>query len=222
MPLGNLRVIMKKSSIFRRIKLYIRYRLGDWQDKIKSFLFIEKLELKYFLHIFYIFSYFKYDLLYIITGMDKYLTNERRMCMRNNNKKRRSVLIWIQSSEWITAGIFAVMIFSIVTLIRFSTVDAGATSGVTLDNDGINEIRMTSVDYVFTYDSNINTELKEAIRNYIYASVDSAKLLHMVNMRQHVVFTNGTEISISDDGTTVYMPISSSSDQLWEILSLLD
>ena len=172
--------------------------------------------------IFYIFGHSVYDLLSIITGSDKYLINERRMVMKYNNEEIKSFLTWIQSfqvgqdSGLITTGVFAVMIPSI------STVNADATNGVSLVNDGINEIRMASVDYVFTYDSNVNTELKEAIRDYIYASVDPIKLLHMVNMRQLVVFTNGTEISISDDGTTVFMPTSSSSEQLWETLSLLD
>ncbi len=178
--------------------------------------------------IFYIFGHSVYDLLSIITGSDKYLINERRMVMKYNNEEIKSFLTWIQSfqvgqdSGLITTGVFAVMILSIVALVKISTVNADATNGVSLVNDGINEIRMASVDYVFTYDSNVNTELKEAIRDYIYASVDPIKLLHMVNMRQLVVFTNGTEISISDDGTTVFMPTSSSSEQLWETLSLLD
>ena len=149
------------------------------------------------------------------------------MCMKNNSGKNRSFLIWLQSpktgqySGRITTGLFAVMILCIAVLVKISTMNAGATNGVTLNINGINEVRMTSVDYVFTYDSDIDAELIKAVREYIYASVDSGKLLHMVNMRQHVVFTNGGEISISDDGTTVYMPTSSSPDQLWETLSLL-
>ena len=114
------------------------------------------------------------------------------------------------------------MILTIAAFVRVGIVNAGATNGVNLNDDGVNEVRMTSVDYVFTYDSSVDVELKEAVRDYIYASVDSVKLLHMVNMRQHVVFTNETEIRISDDGTTVYMPISSSSDSLWATLDLLD
>lgn len=143
-------------------------------------------------------------------------------------KGKKNFWTWIQSPEVgrysgrITTGIFAIMILTIAAFVRVGIVNAGATNGVNLNDDGVNEVRMTSVDYVFTYDSSVDVELKEAVRDYIYASVDSVKLLHMVNMRQHVVFTNETEIRISDDGTTVYMPISSSSDSLWATLDLLD
>ena len=92
-------------------------------------------------------------------------------------KGKKNFWTWIQSPEVgrysgrITTGIFAIMVLTIAAFVRVGIVNAGATNGVNLNDDGVNEVRMTSVDYVFTYDSSVDVELKEAVRDYIYASV---------------------------------------------------
>lgn len=145
----------------------------------------------------------------------------------NKKNQRRSFWTWIQSPEVgkysgrITLGIFAVTILVLTAMVKFGTVTADATSGVEKTGDGINEVRMASIDYVFTYDSSVSAEKQEAIRMYVYSSMDAVKLLYMVNMRQTVIFTEN-EDEIKVDGTTVYVPTSASSDDLWDALDELE
>jgi hypothetical protein len=64
-----------------------------------------------------------------------------------------------------------------------------------------NEVRMQSIEYVFMFDETVSTETKENILAYFYDTIDSAKLLDMVNMRQHVYFTSkDTELEYVEDG----------------------
>ncbi len=142
-------------------------------------------------------------------------------------KKRRGFLEWIQSPEVgkysgrITLAIFSMVFIGVAAVIKFSSVNADAV-GVQVNENGINEVRMASIDYVFTYDESVSAEKKEAIRDYCYRAADAVKLLHMVNMRQHVVFTeNKDEIQI-EDGTTVYVPTSASPEDLWNALDTLE
>lgn len=142
--------------------------------------------------------------------------------------ERKNFITWLESPEVgkysgrITAGIFAMLFLGIVTIIKIGSVSADAV-GVQTNEDGINEVRMASIEYVFIYDDSVDAETKEAIQNYCYATMDSVKLLHMVNMRQHIVFTkNEKHIRVSEDGTMIYAPTSVSPDDLWAILDTLD
>lgn len=146
---------------------------------------------------------------------------------RKKDEGKMGFWAWIQSPEAgkysgrVVLGIFITMFLGIATLVKVGSVTADATAGVEVSKDGINEVRMTSIDYVFTYDDSVSSEKKEAIRMYVYSSMDAVKLLHMVNMRQKVVFTE-TKEEVFIDGDIVYVPTSTSSDELWETLALLD
>lgn len=106
----------------------------------------------------------------------------------------------------ITFSIFAIMFLGIFTVVKLAPISADATSGSELNKDGeINAVRMASVEYVYTFEEDIDNQTKEAIMDYLYSTADAVKLLHMVNMRQHVVFGNYESISSSED--TIYCPI---------------
>ena len=135
---------------------------------------------------------------------------------------------WIQSpavgqySGRIVLGIFSMMGLGIAAFVKFGTVNAGATNGVDLNENGINEVRMTSVEYVLNFETDVDEKTQEAILDYVYQFIDKDKLLHMVNMRQHIVFTKEGETGISADRKFVYIPVSSPTDTLWELLDLLE
>lgn len=119
----------------------------------------------------------------------------------------------------ITMGIFAVCFISMFAIFKMSAIQASATDGVQTTGDEINSVRMASVEYVYTFDADVDAETKEVITDYIYNTVDAVKLLHMVNMRQHVVFGNYEVIYSTED--TIYCPVDASVEELEEAINNL-
>ena len=130
-----------------------------------------------------------------------FITNPDGFCGRNAGK--------------IVLGAFVLMFLSIFAISKVNVIQADA---VTSD---INEVRMQSIEYVFTFDNTVSKEKQESITNYIYSTIDATKLLHMVNMRQHVVFsTKYASVVVTDD--TIYCPTNVSIDAFNEALDELE
>ena len=117
----------------------------------------------------------------------------------------------------ITTGTFLLFILGVFILVKLNPINVDATNGVS--KDGINSVRMNSIEYVYTFDSSVDKKTKESILNYLYSTVDAVKLLHMVNMRQHVEFGDYNEIVIIED--TIYCPIDVSINELEDAINNL-
>ena len=101
---------------------------------------------------------------------------------------------------------FVLMFLSFFAISKLNVIQADAVS-----TSDVNEVRMQSVEYVFSFDNTVSKEKQESITNYIYSTIDATKLLHMVNMRQHVVFsTKYASVVVTDD--TIYCPTNVSID----------
>lgn len=101
---------------------------------------------------------------------------------------------------------FALLFLSVGVLAHVSSLQGEAISETNEMPDGVdNGVRWSSVEYVFTFDDTINSATRENILKYFYSTVDSVKLLHMVNMQQKVVFSKNTkELYIEDN--IIYSP----------------
>ena len=131
-----------------------------------------------------------------------FITDPNGFCGRNAGK--------------IVLGAFVLMFLSIFAISKVNDTVIQANA-VTSD---VNEVRMQSIEYVFTFD-NVSKEKQESITNYIYNTIDATKLLHMVNMRQHVVFsTKYSSINITED--TIYCPTNVSIDAFNNALDELE
>lgn len=119
------------------------------------------------------------------------------------------------------AGKIVIGCFLLLFLIAFTMLKFNIHANAVSPKDGVNEVRMQSVEYVFTFDDTVSKEKQESITNYIYSTIDSVKLLHMVNMRQHVVFsTKYSSINITED--TIYCPTNVSIDAFNNALDELE
>lgn len=137
----------------------------------------------------------------MIKKVYNFITDPDGFCGRNAGK--------------IVLGAFILMFLIIFAISKVNVIQVDA---VTSD---VNEVRMQSVEYVFTFDDTISKEKQESITNYIYSSIDSVKLLHMVNMRQHVIFsTKYASVTMTDD--TIYCPIDVSIDAFNKALDELE
>lgn len=137
----------------------------------------------------------------MIKKVYNFITDTDGFCGRNAGK--------------IVLGAFILMFLSIFAISKVNVIQADA---VTSD---VNEVRMQSIEYVFTFDNTVSKEKQESITNYIYSTIDATKLLHMVNMRQHVVFsTKYASINITED--TIYCPTNVSIDAFNNALDELE
>lgn len=137
----------------------------------------------------------------MIKKVYNFITDPDGFCERNAGK--------------IVLGAFILMFLSIFAISKVNVIQADA---VTSD---VNEVRMQSIEYVFTFDNTVSKEKQESITNYIYSTIDATKLLHMVNMRQHVVFsTKYASINITED--TIYCPTNVSIDAFNNALDELE
>lgn len=119
------------------------------------------------------------------------------------------------------AGKVVIGCFVLLFLIVFAMLKFNIHANAVAPKDGVNEVRMQSIEYVFTFDNTVSKEKQESITNYIYSTIDSVKLLHMVNMRQHVVFsTKYSSINITED--TIYCPTNVSIDAFNNALDELE
>lgn len=142
--------------------------------------------------------------------------------LRNAVRKVRDFMEWLQSPKAtkyapiIVACSICIAFLCVAGLINLTSVKADATGA------DINEVRMASVDYVFQYE-NITVAERDALRMYVYQLVDSVKLLHMVNMRQHVVFSSDySVITLSEDGNTLYVPVNANPDEMWDAIDKME
>lgn len=146
--------------------------------------------------------------------------------MKKLVKKMSNFLTWVQSpaaSKYagvIVATCLCLAFVAVAGMIKLTSVKADAVGMV--NGTEINEVRMASVDYVFEY-QNITFEEKDSLRMYVYQLIDPVKLLHMVNMRQHVVFTSDvTEITLSEEGNVLYVPVNAQADDMWAAIAEME
>lgn len=131
------------------------------------------------------------------------------------NRKER--FVYRHNGKFVLAS-FVLMMMFIVGIVKLGFVPVSAT-GVSKTEiahiDGLNDARMKSIQYVFDFDKSISKETKEKVYNYMYSTVSDEDLLHMVNMREHVVFGNNYTLGIKDDDPyTLYSPIDVSIDDI--------
>lgn len=121
-----------------------------------------------------------------------WLTNSNGFCGRNAGK--------------ITLGCFVFIFVIIGVCYKLAPIQVNAINDLESNKENINEVRMSSLEYVYEFDNDVDYDTRKKIMDYLYSTVDSVRLLHMVNMRQHVIFGNYEEISVEND-TTIYCPI---------------
>ena len=123
----------------------------------------------------------------------EWLTDPNGFCGKNAGK--------------IVLGLFLCLFLGMGLICKLIPIQVNATNDLEIHKKGdVNEVRMSSIEYVYLFDEDVSNETKEKITEYLYSTVDSVKLLHMVNMREHVIFGHYDEIEIVDE-TTIKCPI---------------
>ena len=114
-------------------------------------------------------------------------------------------------------GSLTFVVAAFVCYAKFGLVSADAVCMDTGTCETTNEVRMVSIEYVFEFDDTVDSNIIQAYTDYCYWTIDSVQLLHMVNMRQHVIFTKKySEITLVGD--ILYVPVNANAEDMWEAI----